>query len=53
MIFQRTPPWILPTPDYHADIPGGKHWLLNHVPYYAKWFRFWMFWRTAEGCCRR
>src|SRR5262249_55835864 len=49
VIFQRTPPWILPTPDYHADIPGGKHWLLNHVPYYAKWFRFWMFWRTAEG----
>jgi 4-hydroxyacetophenone monooxygenase len=48
-VFQRTPPWILPTPDYHADIPAGKHWLLNHVPYYAKWFRFWMFWRTAEG----
>jgi len=49
VVFQRTPPWILPTPDYHADIPAGKHWLLNHVPYYAKWFRFWMFWRTAEG----
>jgi 4-hydroxyacetophenone monooxygenase len=49
VIFQRTPPWILPTPDYHADIPAGIHWLLNHVPYYAKWFRFWMFWRTAEG----
>ncbi len=49
VVFQRTPPWILPTPDYHADIPSGTHWLLNHVPYYAKWFRFWMFWRTAEG----
>jgi 4-hydroxyacetophenone monooxygenase len=49
LVFQRTPPWILPTPDYHADIPAGKHWLLNHVPYYAKWLRFWMFWRVAEG----
>src|SRR5262249_47217751 len=48
-VFQRTPPWILPTPDYHADIPPGKHWCLNHVPFYRTWFRFWMFWRTAEG----
>ena len=48
-IFQRTPPWISPNEDYHADIPDGKHWLLNHVPFYAKWFRFNMFWRTAEG----
>lgn len=48
-VFQRTPPWILPNPDYHAAIPAGKHWLLNHVPYYAKWFRFLMFWRTSEG----
>jgi 4-hydroxyacetophenone monooxygenase len=49
VIFQRTPPWIVPTPSYHDDIPPGKHWLLNHVPYYAKWFRFSVFWRTAEG----
>ena len=49
IVFQRTPPWILPTPDYHADIPAGTHWLLNHVPFYAKWLRFWMFWRVAEG----
>lgn len=48
-IFQRTPPWILPNPQYHDSIPEGKHWLLNHVPYYAKWFRFQMFWRTSEG----
>lgn len=48
-IFQRTPPWILPNPEYHDAISEGKHWLLNHVPYYAKWFRFLMFWRTSEG----
>jgi 4-hydroxyacetophenone monooxygenase len=48
-VFQRTPPWIVPNPDYHADIPAGKHWLLKYVPYYASWFRFSVFWRSAEG----
>ena len=49
VVFQRTAPWVVPNAEYHSNIPAGKHWLLNHVPYYAKWFRFWMFWRTAEG----
>ncbi len=48
-VFQRTPPWISIRPEYHDDVPAGKHWLLNHVPYYAKWFRFYMFWRSSEG----
>ncbi|MEQ9004638.1 MAG: NAD(P)/FAD-dependent oxidoreductase [Pseudomonadales bacterium] len=48
-VFQRTPPWMSPTPEYFQEIPAAKHWLLNHVPFYAKWYRFWMFWRTAEG----
>ena len=48
-IFQRTPPWIFNAPDYHQYVPDGKHWLLNHVPFYAKWYRFGMFWRMAEG----
>ncbi len=49
IIFQRTPPWVSMTPEYHDNVPDGKHWLLNHVPYYAKWYRFAMFWRMAEG----
>ena len=48
-VFQRTPPWVSPRPDYHDQIPEGKHWLLKHVPFYAKWFRFNMFWMTGEG----
>ena len=47
--FQRTPPWIVANPDYFGDVPASMHWLLRHMPYYAKWFRFAMFWRTAEG----
>ncbi len=48
-VFQRTPPWVAPRAEYHEYIPDAKHWLLNNVPFYAKWFRFWMFWTTAEG----
>ncbi|MEC9345041.1 MAG: NAD(P)/FAD-dependent oxidoreductase [Pseudomonadota bacterium] len=48
-IFQRTPPWQIPTPEYHDYISAEKHWLLNTVPFYARWFRFWMFWTTTEG----
>ncbi len=48
-IFQRTAPWVIPNPNYFENVPEGKHWLLNHVPFYAKWFRFSVFWRAAEG----
>ena len=48
-VFQRTPPWVAPRPEYHEYIADAKHWLLNHVPFYAKWFRFHMFWQTGEG----
>ena len=48
-VFQRTPNWIAIEPVYHDDIPEGKHWLLNRVPFYAKWFRVFRFWHNAEG----
>ena len=51
-VFQRTAPWIIPNQEYFTDVPTGKHWLLRHVPFYAKWFRFSMFWRSAEGLLR-
>lgn len=48
-VFQRTPPWGLPVPHYHEDVPDGINWLLEHVPYYDKWYRFWMFWMVTDG----
>lgn len=48
-IFQRTPPWVSPQAHYLEPIEDGKHWLLQHVPFYAKWFRFSQFWSTSEG----
>jgi 4-hydroxyacetophenone monooxygenase len=48
-VFQRTPPWPLPGPTYHHDVPEGKKWLLEHVPYYDKWYRFFLFWMLTDG----
>jgi 4-hydroxyacetophenone monooxygenase len=48
-VFQRTPPWLVPTPDYHAEVPEGLRWLFRHVPTYSQWYRYWLFWRMADG----
>ncbi len=48
-VFQRTPPWLGPTPDYHHEVTPGERWLLEHVPFYEKWYRFWLFWMLTDG----
>lgn len=48
-VFQRTPPWLAPTPDYHQPTTAAERWLLEHVPYYGKWYRFWLFWMLTDG----
>jgi 4-hydroxyacetophenone monooxygenase len=49
LVFQRTPNWFGPTPDYHEEVSEGQRWLYTHVPFYSEWHRFWIFWRTADG----
>jgi 4-hydroxyacetophenone monooxygenase len=48
-IFQRSPQWSVPNPDYFRTISPAKQWLLQHVPYYAAWFRFRTFYTSADG----
>jgi 4-hydroxyacetophenone monooxygenase len=48
-IFQRTPPWMAPTPDYHHPTTAPERWLLEHAPFYEKWYRFWLFWMLTDG----
>jgi 4-hydroxyacetophenone monooxygenase len=48
-VFQRTPPWLVPTEDYHQEVSAQQRWLFRHVPTYAQWYRFWLFWQNAEG----
>jgi 4-hydroxyacetophenone monooxygenase len=48
-VYQRTPNWFVPTPDYHDEVPEDQRWLLAHVPFYSQWYRFWLFYRSAEA----
>src|SRR5215211_5460318 len=47
-IFQRTPNWFFPMPQYHDPVPEAFQWALQHIPYYRQLYRFWLFWRSAE-----
>jgi 4-hydroxyacetophenone monooxygenase len=48
-IFQRSPHWIVPNPNYFAKVPDGVKWLLAHLPYYVRWYRFQLFWGFSDG----
>jgi 4-hydroxyacetophenone monooxygenase len=47
-IFQRSRHWVTPNPNYHRAVTDGEKWLFRHVPYYAGWYRFLMFWNSAD-----
>jgi len=49
VVFQRSPPWLAPTEDYHQTVEEGKKWLLEHIPFYDKWYRFYLFWTMTDG----
>ncbi len=49
LVFQRTPAWMGPTPDYHEAVAPGLRWLYGHVPAYAEFNRFCIFWLMGDG----
>ena len=49
MIFQRSPHWVVPNPNYHAGVGEGKKWALANIPFYLRWYRFQLFWGFADG----
>lgn len=48
LVFQRTPPWLAPTPNYHEAVAPGLQWLYRHLPGYSALSRFAMFWRLGD-----
>ena len=48
-VFQRSPAWMTPNPIYHTKVSEGKKWLIRHVPAYARWYRFLLFWPGSDG----
>ncbi len=49
MVFQRSPHWVVPNPNYFGTVADGKKWVLANVPHYARWYRFQLFWAFADG----
>ena len=47
-IFQRSPPWMFPNPIYHDEVDQGKKWLLANLPFYARWYRFLLFYPGSD-----
>jgi 4-hydroxyacetophenone monooxygenase len=48
-LYQRTPPWMLPTENYNDAFPPEFHDLLEYLPIYGRWDRLWQFWIMHEG----
>ena len=48
-VFQRTPPWLLPTENYEDAFPPEYHDLLVLLPNYGRWERLSQFWLLHEG----
>jgi len=48
-VFQRSPAWMVPNPHYHREVGEGTKWLLEHVPFYGRWYRFMIFWPGSDG----
>lgn len=48
-VFQRSPQWVRPIPEYRREVSEGTQWLFDHVPFYARWFRLTLLWRFGDG----
>ena len=48
-VFQRTPNWFLPAPNYLDDIPTDARNAFMELPYLRAWYRLWLFWRLSDG----
>jgi 4-hydroxyacetophenone monooxygenase len=48
-VYQRSPQWARDIGGYRDTIPNADQWLFEHLPFYARWFRFAMFWRYGDG----
>jgi 4-hydroxyacetophenone monooxygenase len=51
-VYQRTPAWMLPAPNYYKPLPEGLAWLFLHLPFYSNWYRFYQFWTSSESRLR-
>ena len=49
LVFQRTPAYMGNNPKYHEPVSPSLRWLYGHLPSYAEWNRFCLFWRLGDA----
>jgi 4-hydroxyacetophenone monooxygenase len=49
LVFQRTRHWAANNPNYHKEVSAGNRWAIAHIPLFAKWMRFQLFWAGSDG----
>ncbi|MEU1549874.1 NAD(P)/FAD-dependent oxidoreductase [Nocardia sp. NPDC005745] len=47
-VFQRSPQWAIPAPDYKRAVTPEVQYLLRNVPFYAAWYRYRQFWNWND-----
>jgi 4-hydroxyacetophenone monooxygenase len=47
-VFQRTAQWMFPNPMYHEEVGDGVRWAMDHLPFYARWYRFLVLWPGSD-----
>jgi 4-hydroxyacetophenone monooxygenase len=48
LVFQRSRHWTNFHPLYHREVSEGMKWALRHIPYFAEWYRFQLFWASGD-----
>jgi 4-hydroxyacetophenone monooxygenase len=49
LVFQRTRHWAANNPNYHKVVTQGQKWAIQHIPFFAQWMRFQLFWAGSDG----
>lgn len=47
-IFQRSPQWLLPNPNYLREMSEGTRWLMANVPLYMAYYRMRLIWMWQD-----
>jgi 4-hydroxyacetophenone monooxygenase len=48
-VLQRSGSWVVRRPNIDGVVSEDTKWVLNHVPFYAPWYRFQLFWAFGDG----
>jgi 4-hydroxyacetophenone monooxygenase len=48
IVFQRSRQWAVPHPNINRSVDADVQWILEHVPYYAGFYRLRQFWRFGD-----